>query len=264
MFFILSKTFAFFTNPSNLLILLAMIGTCLLFTRFARVGRGLLVASMLLIAVLGLSPIGKILHSVLEDRFPAWSAAQGAPTGFVILGGSIDPFVSREHGEVALTDSVERLAIVPDLIRRYPAARIIFTGGNGTLLGGESEAMYAAKFLQGFGVAPGRVEYEDRSRNTLENARLAKATAAPKPGERWVLVTSAYHMPRAMAAFRNADFDVEAYPVDWQLADRANLYLPLHSFIEALGFIDRLTREFIGLLVYRLSGHSREFFPGPR
>jgi uncharacterized SAM-binding protein YcdF (DUF218 family) len=263
MFFILSKTLGFFTNPSNVLILLAMVGTCLLFTRFARRGRGLLVASMLAIAVLGLSPIGKILFSVLEDRFPAWSASEGAPTGFVILGGSIDPFVSKEHGEVALSDSVERLTVVPDLIRRYPAARIIFTGGNGTLLGGESEADYAAKFLQGIGVAPARVEFEDRSRNTLENAQFAKAIAAPKPGERWVLITSAFHMPRAMAAFRSADFDVEAYPVDWQLADRTNLLLPLHSFLEGLGIIDRLTREFIGLLVYRLSGHSREFFPGP-
>jgi uncharacterized SAM-binding protein YcdF (DUF218 family) len=117
--------------------------------------------------------------------------------------------------------------------------------------------------LQSLGVAPERVEFEDRSRNTLENALFTKAIAAPKPGDRWVLITSAFHMPRAMAAFRNADFDVEAYPVDWQLADRTNLLLPLHSFLEGLGLIDRLTREFIGLLVYRLSGHSREFFPGP-
>jgi uncharacterized SAM-binding protein YcdF (DUF218 family) len=86
MFFILSKTLVFLTAPSNLLITLVIVGTVLLFTRFVRLGRCLLVVGMLGIVVLGLSPLGKILLSVLENRFPAWSATQGAPTGFHYLG----------------------------------------------------------------------------------------------------------------------------------------------------------------------------------
>ena len=126
MFFILSKTLVFLTAPSNLLITLAIVGTVLLFTRFVRLGRCLLVVGMLGIVVLGVSPLGKILLSVLENRFPTWSATQGAPTGFIILGGSVDPGTSAAHGEVELTDSAERLAVVPDLqsdvaaIRRVP------------------------------------------------------------------------------------------------------------------------------------------------
>jgi uncharacterized SAM-binding protein YcdF (DUF218 family) len=264
MFFILSKTLAFLTLPSNLLIMLATAGTLLLFTRFARVGRTCLVVSMLGFVVFGLSPIGKVLFWALENRFPAWNATYGAPTGFIILGGSIDPAVSAVHGEVALTDSVERLMVVPELIKRYPGARIIFTGGNGSLFGGASEAAYAEKMLASLGIASGRVEIEDQSRNTLENAQFSRNLAGPKPGERWVVVTSAYHMPRAMAAFRNADFEVEAFPVDWQLADRSELYWPQRSIIAGLAFTDRTAREFIGLAVYRLTGQSREWFPGPR
>ena len=143
MFFILSKTLAFFTLPSSLLIMLAIAGTVLLFTRFARIGRTFLLVSMLGFVVFGFSPLGKVLFWMLENRFPAWNATSGAPTGFIILGGSVDPAISAAHGEVAITDSFERLAVVPELIKRYPGTRIIFTGGNGTLFGGGSEATYA-------------------------------------------------------------------------------------------------------------------------
>ncbi|HMF24452.1 MAG TPA: ElyC/SanA/YdcF family protein [Pseudolabrys sp.] len=170
MYFILSKTLAFFTLPSSLLIMLAIAGTVLLFTRFARIGRTFLVVSMLGFVVFGFSPVGKVGFWMLENRFPAWSATSGAPAGFIILGGSVDPAISAAHGEVALTDSVERLAVVPELIKRYPGTRIIFTGGNGTLFGGGSEAAYAEQLLARLGVASGRVEFEGRSRNTLENA----------------------------------------------------------------------------------------------
>jgi len=264
MFFILSKTLVFLTAPSNIMITLAIVGTILLFTRFVRLGRYLLVIGMLGIAVFGLSPLGKILLAALENRFPAWSATHGAPTGFIILGGSVDPGASAAHGEVELTDSAERLAVVPDLARRYPGARFIFTGGNGTLFGGESEARYTAQLLERFGVAPGRVEMEDQSRNTLENAQFSKAVAAPKPGDHWVVITSAYHMPRAMAAFRSMDFEVEAFPVDWQLTGRSDFLWPERSFVSGLAYTDWAAREFIGLAVYRLTGHSRELFPGPR
>jgi uncharacterized SAM-binding protein YcdF (DUF218 family) len=264
MFFILSKTLGFFTLPSNILIMLAIAGTILLYTRRAGLGRGLLAAAMIGIVVFGISPIGKLLVYTLETRFPAWRAGAEAPTGFIVLGGSIDPDVSAAHGQVALTDAAERLTIVPDLARRYPAARIIFTGGSGSLFGGSAEADYVKQLLASFGIAPERVETEGRSRNTLENAEFTKPIAAPKPGERWVLVTSAYHMPRAIAAFRNVGFEVEAFPVDWQFGRASDAYWPFRSFVGGLGMTDGAAREFIALLVYRLTGRSRELFPGPK
>jgi uncharacterized SAM-binding protein YcdF (DUF218 family) len=264
MFFILSKTLAFFTFPSNSLILLLVVGAALLFTRFWRVGRILLVLGLAAVFVFGFLPTGRLLFSVLENRFPAWNAAQGAPTGFIVLGGAIDPGTSAVHGSVALTDAAERLTVVPELIRRYPAARVIFTGGNGTLFGADAEAPFAAKLFESLGVPPGRVEFEGQSRNTLENALFSKLLAAPKAGQRWVVVTSAYHMPRAIAAFRNVAFEVEAYPVDWQLAGTQGNWWPMRSIINGLASTDWAVREFIGLAVYRLTGRSQELFPAPR
>jgi uncharacterized SAM-binding protein YcdF (DUF218 family) len=262
MFFILSKILGFFT-PSNLLLILAVAGTVLLFTRFARLGRALLVIAMLGIVVLGISPIGRVLFYALESRFPPWVATTEAPTGFIVLGGSIDPDISAAHGEVALNDAAERLTIVTELAKRYPSARIVFTGGNGSVFGGPAEGEYVTRLLASFGVAPGRVEIEDRSRNTLENAEFTKRLITPKPGDRWVLITSAFHMPRAMAAFRNAGFAVEAFPVDWQFGKTSDLYWPYRALI-GLAMTDAAAREFLGLLVYRLTGRSSELFPGPR
>jgi uncharacterized SAM-binding protein YcdF (DUF218 family) len=264
MYFIVSKTLFFFTLPSNLLILLAIAGTVLLFTKRVRAGRALLLVSMLAIVVLGLSPLSKVLFHVLESRFPPWKASGPAPTGFIILGGAIDPDISAARNDVSLTDAAERLTIVPELARRYPNARLIYTGGNASLFGGDPlEATYAAQLLAGFGIPPGRLEIEARSRNTLENAVYTKPIAAPKPGERWVMITSAFHMPRAMAAFRGIGFDVEAFPVDWQTGDGTNLLWPFRSFVGGLGLTDTAAREFLGLLSYRLTGRSQALFPAP-
>jgi uncharacterized SAM-binding protein YcdF (DUF218 family) len=117
--------------------------------------------------------------------------------------------------------------------------------------------------LEALGVAHDRIAAEDRSRNTLENAAYSLRLARPKPGERWLLVTSAYHMPRAMAAFRAVGFVVEAYPVDWRTRGPGDLTRPFGSLAEGLRQTDTAVREWVGLLVYRLTGKSATFFAAP-
>src|SRR5262249_12417166 len=217
MFFVLSKVLGFFAIPSNLVVSIGVLGLLLLPTRFARAGRRLAFTSLALLAILGLSPIGNALIIPLEDRFPPWAAAGGAPAGIVVLGGALSPHVSAARSEVALNESAERLTAVADLARRYPDARILFSGGSGALIFEEgTEAEFAVRVLESIGVARARIALEDRSRNTVENAIFSKALANPKPGERWLLVTSGYHMPRAIGIFRKAGFAVEPYPVDWR------------------------------------------------
>jgi uncharacterized SAM-binding protein YcdF (DUF218 family) len=207
MFFYLSKLLGFFAIPSNLVILIGSVGLLLLPTRFARAGRWLAFVSLIFLAILGLSPIGNALLIPLEDRFPPWDAARGAPDGIIVLGGTIDAWGPHN----------ERLVVVPELLRRYPTARILFSSGSGALMDdGDPEAKFAARWLENLGIARSRITLEDRSRNTLENAVFSKAIVQPKPGERWLLVTSAYHMPRAIGVFRKAGFPVEPYPVDWR------------------------------------------------
>ena len=173
-------------------------------TRFARAGRRLAVASLVLIAIAGWSPLGNALILPLEERFPPWDAARGAPNGIICLGGALDTVVSPERGEVALNEAAERMTAIAELARRYPQARIVFTGGSGRLVygGATTEAELAARLFASFGIAKERITLEDKSRDTLENARFTKELVNPKPGERWLLVTSAHHMPRSVGLFR--------------------------------------------------------------
>src|SRR6516165_1721764 len=232
--------------PSNLLIAIGLVGLVLLFTRFRRLASWLIVTSLVLIALVGYSPLGRILLLPLEERFPPWDASRGAPDGIVVLGGAISPDISRARGIVALNGSAERLTVTAELAHRYPNARIIFTGGSGSLdPTAPLEAPLAVKEFEALGVAHERITAEEQSRNTIENAVFSRLLADPKPGERWVLVTSAAHMPRAIAVFRAAGFPIEAYPVDYRTRDRNDAARLQASLPEGLEMTDQAIHEWV-------------------
>src|SRR3954454_22284430 len=172
--YVLSKIAGFFVIPSNLLILVGIVGVLLLCTRFASAGRRLLVTSVVLLAIAGLSPLGNSLIFPLEQRFPAWDASRGTPDGIVVLGGAVTADIAAARHDVALNEAAERMTAAVELARRYPNARIIFSGGDGSLVysGNESEA--ALQLFDRLGLARGRVEVEDQSRNTFENVVFSK------------------------------------------------------------------------------------------
>jgi len=264
MFFILSKAFAFFTLPSNLLISIGVIGLVLLCTRFRRLASWLVVTSIVLIAVAGLSPLGNALILPLEQRFPPWDPSRGPPDGIVVLGGAIAADVSMARGAVALGEAAERITAAVELARRYPNVRIIFSGGSNALIFDEPvEAPVAVREFEALGIPHDRITADEQARNTIENAVFSRLIADPKPGERWLLVTSANHMPRAIAAFRAAGFAVEAYPVDWRIAGSADLARLSNLASEGWGRTDTAIREWMGLFAYWLTGRTSALFPGP-
>lgn len=264
MFFLLSKTLGVMLLPVNFLIGIGVLGAVLLLMRLTRLGRGLLLASVLLLALGGFSPVGRLLILPLEDRFPAWDGSRGAPDGIVVLGGAIDPDISAAHGRTILDRAGDRVAAAAVLARRYPNARIVYSGGNANLVDDDSEkeADYALSILEDLGVAKGRLTAERLSRNTVENAEFSKAVAKPKQGERWLLVTSAFHMPRSIGLFRKAGFQVEAYPVDWR-ANKSDALSFSPIAIRGLDLTHVAIREWIGLAAYWLTGKIDHFFPGP-
>ena len=264
MFFILSKTLGSFTVPSHVVTLVAIGGLVLLLTRFARAGRRLLAACLVLVAVLGVLPAGRAMMAVLEQRFPPWAASGNPPDGIIVLGGAIEPAASAARGMVSINGNAERLTEVAKLARRFPAARIVFSGGSANLIfPGPPESAFVLDLFESFGIPRTRVELDDRSRNTIENARFTTALIAPKPGERWLFVTSAIHMPRAIGAFRTAGFAVEAYPVDWRINGWGDVWRGPFWPLEGLYATDTAAKEWIGLLAYRLAGHIPELLPGP-
>jgi uncharacterized SAM-binding protein YcdF (DUF218 family) len=265
LFFALSKTVGILLLPTNFLILLGAVGVVLLFTRFAARGRALATTSLVLLALFGFTSLGNLLLYPLEARFSPWDSARGAPDGIVVLGGPINPELSAERGLAVFNGGADRLIAAAALAHRYPGARLIYSGGNANLVAGDAskEADYAASVFESLGIARQRLTMERRSRNTQENAEFSNALAAPKPGERWLLVTSAYHMPRAIGVFRSAGFEVEAYPADWRTGSAPGLLSRSVFASDGLGNADTAIREWMGLVAYRISGKTSELLPGP-
>jgi uncharacterized SAM-binding protein YcdF (DUF218 family) len=264
LFFILSKTLGVMLLPTNFLIVLGLAGALLLVSRLAGLGRKLLVVSVVLLAVCAFSPLGNILLYPLEQRFPPWDGAQGPPDGIIVLGGPIDPDLSVAHDTPVIRSAADRMIAAAALARQYPNARIVYSGGSANLIANDArEADFAAEIFESLGVDKSRLTIERRSRNTHENAEFSKALAAPKSGERWLLVTSAFHMPRSIGVFRKVGFAVEPYPVDWRVGGRADLLSFTNLAGDGLGRTDTAWREWLGLLAYYLTGKTSELLPGP-
>jgi uncharacterized SAM-binding protein YcdF (DUF218 family) len=265
MFFYASKVFWFFATPSNLLATLVLAGLALaLLPRTRRLGWTIAGGFTLALLVAGLSPLSSLLILPLEERFPPFRDDGGAVHGIVLLGGAVEADDSEALGQVSVNEAADRVLATIRLARRYPEARIVISGGSGSLLGrGAAEAPLTARYFEEIGIEPSRILAEDRSRTTAENAAVARALVAPKPGERWLLVTSAWHMPRSVGVFRQAGFPVTAYPVDRRTAGRGHVLRPFAFVSEGLRRLDVAAKEWAGLVGYRLSGRTPEIFPGP-
>lgn len=267
MFFILSKTVTVLLQPSNLILLIGIGGLALMLMGWRRSGTRLVVTSVILLFIAGLLPLGPYLTRALEHRFPPWEQAgglsRGAPTGIIVLGGAISPLLSRQTGLISVNGDAGRVIALAHLARAFPNARIIYSGGDGSLFGNKSpETDFIGPLLDDFGVARSRVELETRSRNTAENAIFSKELAQPKPNERWLLVTSAQHIPRAVGSFRAAGFAVEAYPVAFQVERHLRLR-PGFTVGNNLVRFDRAVNEWIGLIAYWATGRSSALLPAP-
>ncbi|OAI31815.1 hypothetical protein A1351_00255 [Methylosinus sp. R-45379] len=264
MFFILSKIGEFFLAPLHVGVFLAAVGVALSFTRFAAKGRIVAALGVATLLLLCFTSLGDLMLYPLENRFPQVAEDAPAPDGIVVLGGAIDENLSRLRGGAAMTEAGERVTAMVELARRYPAAKLLFAGGSGRLFGAAgSEAEIVGRLLPRLGVEPGRIILEDSSRNTWENAVNALALARPAPGERWLLVTSASHMPRSMGIFRRVGFPVVAYPVNYHTGLRLPLGLRSHAS-DQLKLVDTATHEWVGLVAYRLTGKTDALFPQPR
>ena len=265
MTFLAGKLAFLLVRPSNLLLLLSLVGLAGITLR-RRWGLPLLVAAILAMAACTLLPVGLWLTMPLEDRFAGPAADIGRVDGIVVLGGGVDGRLTQARGQPSFRQSMERFAAIPELARRFLAAKMLFTGGPSWTGGadGWSEARVIGRFLAAQGVPEGRVILEDRARSTRENALFALPLAEPHPGERWLLVTSAMHMPRAVGVFRRAGWpELIPWPVDYRTTGSWGV-VGEPSLGQRLDELDEAAYEWYGLVYYRLLGHTDALFPAPR
>lgn len=264
MFFVASKVLWFLAAPVNLLLVTAFIGAVMCGGRFSRAGQRMAMLAILLLLAIGTLPFGTWLIEPLEDRFPPPPAEMPAPYGVIVLGGAIDDELGRARNQVSLQEGAARLTEAVALARRFPQARLVYTGGSNSLTRTDSaEARDAAKLLAALGVDPARIQLEDRSRNTDENARFTRDLVRPEPSQVWLLVTSAWHMPRAMGLFRKAGFNVLAYPVDYRSEGGIGDWRLNREAWRGFALFDLAVHEWIGLAAYRASGKIDSAFPAP-
>jgi uncharacterized SAM-binding protein YcdF (DUF218 family) len=265
MFFVASKTIGVLLVPSNFISFVGLLGLILWRTRYGSIGRKLVCGAVAAYLICGFSPVGNLLLVPLESRFPPWDAKGGEPDGIIVLGGAVDPDLSAARGVTVFGTAGDRMIAAASLAHRYPKARLVYTGGsaNAFLNDTAKEADWASRTFEGLGIPPDRLVMERLSRNTRENAEFTKALVNPKPGERWLLLTSGYHMPRSMGIFRKVGFAVEAYPVDWKTRGPSDRFSLQNRFQDGMLLTDTAAREWLGLVAYRIAGTTDELFPSP-
>jgi uncharacterized SAM-binding protein YcdF (DUF218 family) len=227
-----------------------------------RLGRFLVACATAFLFIVLIAPIDEWLSRPLENRFPRppWPAHID---GILVLGGGLHPQMLRLRGVPALERSEGRVVEGVVASRHYPDAKLVFSGGSGLLTSEGAEADVAGAIFQGLGVDMHHVVLEKQSRDTWENFLDSRALVKPKPGEHWLLVTSALHMPRAMGVAARLGWPMIPWPA----------YYTTYPHAQGLGFswpvrftttarnLEEAVHEWAGLIAYRLAGRTCAWFP---
>ena len=261
--FLLAKIFNFFSQPGLWVGLLLLVGTILLWTKWQRLGRWILTVIVAFVVLITIFPIGLFMIGTLEDRFPIVTNLSGPIDGIVVLGGSVNQLTTKFRGQPSLTSGAERLTEFVALAKQYPKAKLAFSGGSGLVFNQVvKETEVARLFFAQMGLDTSRIIFEDQSRNTFENAVYSYKLLSPNPEERWVLITSASHMPRSVGSFRKAGWIPIPFPVDFNTRGRDQLNIGFNMIARFNSFGVAL-RAWSALVVYRVLGRMDALFPAP-
>jgi len=261
MFLLLSKILWLVAQPVSLTFILLVLGLLLAAARRRRTAWGCVSLAAALLGACAFTTVGYVAIDALENRF-ARPAPPEAVAGIIVLGGGMDAEVNTARGGWELNRAGDRFVEALRLALAYPEAKLVISGG-GLSPGNEPEAVSGARFFSAFGIPENRMVLEGASRNTGENAELTRRLLDPAPGETWLLVTSAFHMPRAVGLFRKAGFDVVPWPADYLSTGREGLAVKLDQPAENLSVSTMALREWAGLAVYWMMGRIGEILPGP-
>jgi len=260
MYFTVSKLLGGLANPATVLGILILASGAASFVRRKRLSAGLLAAAVALIIAFGVLPVSAWLALPLEARFAA-PVLPADIAGIIVLGGTERVEQSAAWGQPELSDPASVLALLT-LGRRYPNAKLVFSGGLRSRMDANvSEAAIVRNFVNQLGASSSSIIYEDRSRNTYENALFTRELIKPKPGEHWILVCQAIGMPRAVGVFRKAGWDVIPFPAGY-LGARGHEALLSFDMLGGFHLGAVAMHEWVGLIMYRVLGYMDEFFPG--
>jgi len=262
MSFSFAKIFWILMDPGALLVLSLCLGTVFIWKGWTTAAKVLLTPCALFVILLSLCDLHQIVARPLEERFPAPKNLPSEVDGIIVLGGTSHTAITLDREQPAMNDASERLSAFISLSRQYPKAKLMFTGGSAAFFGSQiKEADLARSFLQSQGMNVDRITFERNARNTYENAINSRKMVGDLETETWVLVTSATHMPRSVGAFRAAGWTLIPFPVDYRTtSSRQEIFSTLNK---SLPLFSQALKEWLGLIYYRVLGHSKTLFPAP-
>jgi uncharacterized SAM-binding protein YcdF (DUF218 family) len=263
LFFILSKLAWGLLSPTNIIILFMALGTFFLFKGAIAAAKKVLISTVIVTLLLTVYPFSDSLMFPLESRFNKPLVMPEQIAGIIVLGGGEQLKTSLSWQSAELGAGGDRYLGSAILAKRYPTAPVIFSGGNNLLSfqGKGDEGNIARRLLTAIGIDKNRLIIESQSRNTNENFLLIRPLLPEKTGQ-YLLVTSAFHMPRAMGIARQQGLNMIAYPVDYR-SNRPALHQWGFNLYEHLEVLEPAWREWVGLTVYYLTGKTNDWFPAP-
>jgi uncharacterized SAM-binding protein YcdF (DUF218 family) len=264
LFFLASKIAWIFLSPGNLLIIGLVFGCLLLLFNRLHAAKWLLLTTALIGFFIMAYPVGDFLIQPLEKRFAKPTQLPAQIDGIIVLGGGEDLKRALSWQTTELGLGGDRYIGAADLAKRYPQAPVIFSGGSGSvqLQNTGSESDLAKTLLTTIGIAAERLILESQSRNTYENF-VNTRPLLPKIDGTYLLVTSAFHMPRAVGIARQQGVKVIAYPVDYRSNSEEYRYWDFDLF-DHLKSLEPAWREWIGLTVYYLTGKTSSWLPAKK
>lgn len=262
MTFYVSKIFWLVAQPLSLAFLLLAIGILAGLANRRRIGTGASLAAALVLFVTLFTTTGAVLLQKLEDRFARADLPAGGPGCIITLGGGFESEIVAARGGFEMTQAGDRFIETLRLARDFPQARILVSGGDGSLSGTyEGDAIVAERFFSAFGIPAERLIRETESRDTFENAANTETLLASNGLKDCLLVTSAFHMPRSMGLFRKRGLEVLPWPTDYRTTGKAGLGLDFTQPSANTQLMSTAVREWTGLLFYYAAGRTQALLP---
>jgi uncharacterized SAM-binding protein YcdF (DUF218 family) len=261
MFYVVSKLIWFVLQPTVFLLLLITLGAFMLWRGRIKLGKIILGFGLISLLILALSPLGHWIAQPLEDRFPRTQNLKDID-GIIVLGGSIRTLITEGRGAIELGEAGDRVVEAIRLAKQMPTVPVIFTGGSTKFIyKSESESLSAIKLFTDLGLDKSRIILEGDSLNTRQNADYTKQLLGNVKDKRYLLITSAFHMPRAIGCFRASGINVSPWPVDYRSRGKSDFLRPDFVPSRMLNMVDVMSKEWLGLIAYGIFGYTSELFP---
>ena len=261
LFFYISKLIWLFFSPDSLLLILIILSLTLLYLGKTQLAKITLTITSLLFILIALLPIGEWFLYPLESRFQSNPTLPEKIDGIIVLSGAENAELSSMWKQVELNAAAERDLTFIRLAKKYPNAKLIFTGGSGSLTKQEFKgADIAEKLFRQLDFNTKKIIFENESRNTYENIIYSKNIIKPNKNENWILITTGWHMPRSVGISCKADWPVIPFPVDHQ-TKKSDLFRINFNLSDNLKTLKMGIKEWLGLFAYYLSGKTTSLLP---